>query len=93
MTEKLLIILIMMELGFLCENEILARLKQKAAFTLMFCYENKMTFPIYVSDQKFEDSMVILLATDCNKSHYVYTRDFDRFMFHKAKNKNKKILL
>ena len=83
----------MMELGFLCEKKILARLKQKAAFALMFCYENKMTFPIYVSDQKLEDSMVILLATDGNKSHYVYTRDFNRFMFHKAKNKNKKILL
>ena len=25
-----------------------------------------------------------------NKSHYVYIKDFDRFMFHKTKNKNKK---
>ena len=25
----------------------------------MFCYENKLTFPIYVSDQKFENSMEI----------------------------------
>ena len=24
----------------------------------VFCYENKLTFPIYISDQKFENSMV-----------------------------------
>ena len=56
----------------------------------MFCYENKLTFPIYVSDQKFENSMDLLLVIDENKSHYVYIKDFDRFMFHKTKNKNKK---
>ena len=32
----------------------------------------------------------ILLVTDGDKSHYVYIKDFDRFMFHKTKNKNKK---
>ena len=56
----------------------------------VFCYENKLTFPIYVSDQKFENSMDLLLVIDENKSHYVYIKDFDRFMFHKTKNKNKK---
>ena len=33
--------------------------------------------------------MDLLLVTDENKSHYVYIKDFDRFMFHKTKNKNK----
>ena len=56
----------------------------------MFYYENKLTFPIYVSDQKFENSMDLLLLIDGDKSHYVYIKDFDRFMFHKTKNKNKK---
>ena len=28
--------------------------------------------------------------TDGDISHYVYIKDFDRFMFHKTKNKNKK---
>ena len=56
----------------------------------MFCYENKLTFPFYVSDQKFENSMDLLLVTDGDKSHYVYIKDFNRFMFHKTKNKNKK---
>ena len=56
----------------------------------VFCYENRMTFPIYISNQKFENSMDLLLTIDENKSHYVYIKDFDRFMFHKPKNKNKK---
>ena len=56
----------------------------------VFGYENRLVFPIYVSDQKFEDSMDLLLLIDDDKSHYVYIKDFDRFMFHKTKNKNKK---
>ena len=56
----------------------------------VFGYEDELVFPIYVSDQKFEDSMDLLLLIDDDKSHYVYIKDFDRFMFHKTKNKNKK---
>ena len=56
----------------------------------VFGYENKLVFPIYVSDQIFEDSIDLLLLIDDDKSHYVYIKDFDRFMFHKTKNKNKK---
>ena len=57
---------------------------------IVFSYENGMVFPIYVSDQKFEDSMDLLLLIDDVKSHYVYIKDFNRFMFHKTKIKNKK---
>ena len=56
----------------------------------VFCYENKLTFPIYISDQKFENLIDLLLIIDENKLHYVYIKDFDRFMLHKTKNKNKK---
>ena len=56
----------------------------------MFCYKNKLTFPIYVSDQKFEISMDLLQLFDGYKSHYVYIKNFNRFMFHKTKNKSKK---
>ena len=56
----------------------------------VFRYENRLVFPIYISDQKFEDSMDLLLLIDNDKSHYVYVKYFNRFMFHKAKNKNKK---
>ena len=34
--------------------------------------------------------MDMLLIIDENKSQYVYIKDFDRFMFHKTKTKNKK---
>ena len=56
----------------------------------VFGYENELVFPIYVLDQKLEDSMDFLLLINDDKSHYVYIKDFDRFMFHKTKNKNKK---
>ena len=56
----------------------------------VFGYENKLVFPTYVSDQKFEDSVNLLLLVDDDKSNYVYIKDFDTFMFQKTKNKNKK---
>ena len=34
--------------------------------------------------------MDLLLVIDENKSHYMYIKDFNTFMFHKRKNKNKK---
>ena len=34
--------------------------------------------------------MDLLLLIDNNESHYVYIKDFDRFMFQKTKNENKK---
>ena len=56
----------------------------------VFGYENEMVFPIYVSDQKFEDCKDLLFLTDDDKSHYVYIKDFDRFMFRKTKKTKKK---
>ena len=47
-----------------------------------FGYENGLVFPIYVS-------IDLLLLIDNDKSHYVYIKDFDRFMLHKTKYKNK----
>ena len=38
----------------------------------VFCYENKLVFPIYISDQKFEGSMDLLLATDGDISNFVH---------------------
>ena len=56
----------------------------------LFCYENGLTYPVYASDQKRYNSLGLLLISDENKSHYVYIKDFDRFMCNKTKNKNKK---
>ena len=56
----------------------------------MFCYENGLTYPVYISDQKFRDCMDLFSISDKNKSHYVYINDFNRFMCNKTKNKNNK---
>ena len=56
----------------------------------VFGYEYDLVFPTYASVIKFEDFMGLLLLIDYDKSHYVYIKDFDRLMFYKAKNKNKK---
>ena len=42
----------------------------------VFCYENKLIFAIYISDQKFEKLMDFLLIFDGDKSQYVYIKDF-----------------
>ena len=56
----------------------------------VFCYENKVVYAVYLSDQKFTISMDLLLLSNGFVSHYVYTKDFNRLMFNKTKNKNKK---
>ena len=56
----------------------------------VFCYENKTVYLVYLSNQKFSDSMDLLLISDKFKSHYVYIKDFDRLMFNKRKCKGKK---
>ena len=48
----------------------------------VFCYEDKVTFPIYLSDQSFNDTLDLLLISN----HYVYIR----LMLSKTKSKNKK---
>ena len=64
--------------------------KQNNICISVFCYENGLNYPIYVSGEKFNDCMDLLLIFDENKSHYVYIKYFTRFMFSKTKNKNKK---
>ena len=55
----------------------------------VFGYENGMVSTIYVLDQKIEDFVDFLLLIDDGISHYVYIKDFNRFMFHKTKVKTK----
>ena len=56
----------------------------------VFGYENKLFFLVYISDQTFKSSVDMLLLINDDQSHYVYIKDFNTFMFHKTKNKNKK---
>ena len=56
----------------------------------VFCYDNKLTYPVYLSDQKFNDNTDLLLKSNEFKPHYVYIKDFGRFMFNNTKHRNKK---
>ena len=56
----------------------------------MFCYKNKLVFPVYISDQTFKSSKDLLLLINHDQSRYVYIKDFNTFMFHITKTKNKK---
>ena len=55
----------------------------------VFGYENELVYPIFISKRTFKDSIDLLLLIKNNKSYYVYLKDFNTFMFHKTKNKNK----
>ena len=56
----------------------------------VFCYENRIIYPLYISGKKFSGCIDLLLICEENKSHYVYIKDFNRLMFNKTNNKNKK---
>ena len=59
MKKSLLMILIMMGLSFLCEKKILEIETKNNICINVFCYKNKLIFPIYVSDQEFENSILM----------------------------------
>ena len=52
----------------------------------IFCYENKVIFPVYLSNKSFDDVLDLLLVNN----HYVLIKDFNILMFNKTKHKSKK---
>ena len=58
----------------------------------VFCYENKVVYPVYLPDQRFDDCLDLLLISNNFTPRYVYVRDFNRLMFNKTKHKGKKYL-
>ena len=56
----------------------------------IFCYESEMTYPVHISDQKFINSMDLLIISDKINSHYGYIKKFNKFLFNKTKSKKKK---
>ena len=48
----------------------------------MFGYENKLVFPVYISDQIFKSSIDLLLLINDDQSQI---KDFKTFTFHKTK--------
>ena len=56
----------------------------------VFCYENKVVYPVYLSNQKFDNCFDLLLISIGFTSHCVYIRDFNRLMFNKTKYKGRR---
>ena len=52
----------------------------------VFSYEDKIIYPINLSDQNSKDVLDLLLINN----HYVLIKDFNRLMLKKTKSKNKK---
>ena len=56
------------------------------------CYENNLVYSVYVSDQKFEKNVDLLLIINENKSDYVYIEDFNRLCAIRQKVRIKTLL-
>ena len=83
-------ILVMKALNFLSLKKDFKKTEKKNTFINVFRHENNLVYPVHISDHKFKDCTYLLVITDENKPHYVYIKDFNRFMCHKTKCKNKK---
>ena len=64
--------------------------KQNEININVFGYENKQKYPIYVSKEKYEDCMNLLLITENENKHYVLIKDFNKFMYNQTKHKERK---
>ena len=56
----------------------------------VFGYEDKQPYPIYISKEKFENHMELLLITKDENKHYVLIKDFNKFMYKQTKHKERK---
>lgn len=64
--------------------------RQNSINVNVFGYESKQSYPIYISEKNNKDVLNLLLITNDLTQHYVYMKDFDRFMYNQSKNKYKK---
>ncbi|XP_068761891.1 uncharacterized protein [Montipora capricornis] len=64
--------------------------KQNKININVFGYEEKQKYPIYVSKEKYEDHMNLLLITENENKHYVLIKDFNKFMYNQTKHKERK---
>ena len=56
----------------------------------VFGVKGVQRYPIYISKEKYEDILDLLLINDDKRSHYVWIKDFNTFNFKQNKSKNKK---
>ena len=76
---------------FLLSKKDYKKIKKKSDICIkVSCDENFLVYYVYISKQNFDDNINLLLIDHKNKSHYVYIKDFNRFLFDKTKHKNLK---
>ena len=64
--------------------------KQNNICINLFGYEEKQPFPIYISKEKYQDHMELLLITEGENKHYVLIKEFNKFMFRQNKHEHRK---
>ena len=64
--------------------------KQNKININVFGYENKQPYPIFVSKEKYDNQMNLLLITEGENKHYVLIKDFNSFMFNQTKYEGRK---
>ena len=56
----------------------------------VFGYEKQEPYPVYISNEKFNDMLNLLLITKGKEQHYVLLKDFNKFMYNQTKHKERK---
>ena len=79
------------DVDFSVSEEDYPKIEDKNSISInVFSYDDSVIHPIYISNKNFNNHMNLLMIHEENRSHYVYIKDFNRLMFSKTKNKNKK---
>ena len=56
----------------------------------VFRYEKQEPYPVYISKEKFNDMLNLLMITKGKEQNYVLIRDFNKFMYNQTKHKARK---
>ena len=64
--------------------------KQNSINVNVFGYEERQPYPIYISKEKFNSCLNLLLITEGEAKHYCLLKDFNKFMYNQTKHKGRK---
>ena len=64
--------------------------KQNNIRVNVFGYEERQRYPIYVSNERFDSCLNLLLITKGEVKHYCLLKDFNKFMYNQTKHKERK---
>ena len=64
--------------------------KQNNIRVNVFGYEEKQPYVIYLSKEKFDSCLNLLLLTEGEVKHYCLIKDFNKFMYNETKHKERK---